>query len=236
MSKALDVSYGAEDITPEWCEKRIAEGYTHLGVNLWAGIDPMPHANRALRHWRGAGGKTIGYFALNSHRNGIDHAEMARGSAGGEWQHLEYVAVDCEVDGITVRQIQEAVDAVVALGGKPIIYTAYWWWKLQFGDPQDFKHLPLWNAIYDGDPDLDFSNYPYGGWTTNSVIMEQYQGTTDLDGVAVDLNVFYDQEDVDVETIIQALHVIWKVADNLETQAKAVKDAVVEIKKVLGIN
>ena len=236
MSKALDVSFGAQEVTPEWCERRIAEGVTHLGVNLWAGLSPMLYAERALRYWREAGGKTIGYFALNAHYSGVAHTDIAYASAGEEWQYLEYVAIDCEVEGITLPKIQEAVDTVTKYGGKPIIYTGYWWWKMEFGNPQDFKHLPLWNALYDGDPDLDFGNYPYGGWTTDSVIMEQYQGTTDLDGVAVDWNVFYDQEDVDVDTIIQALHVIWKVADNLEAQAKSVKDAVVEIKKVLGIN
>ncbi len=89
--------------------------------------------------------------------------------------------------------IRAAVDRVKAMGLTAGIYTAAWWWIPGASNSQEWKDLPLWNANYDLDPDLDVVNY--GGWTVPR--MEQYQGDTTLAGVPyIDLNSFEGTPDV----------------------------------------
>lgn len=110
------------------------------------------------------------------------------------------VWLDCEdvTGGQTVESvlagIREAVSIVEGAGYAAGIYTARWWWVAATDDSHEFVRLPLWNAFYDGEPDLDPAGY--GGWDIPR--MEQYQGDTTLAGVPfVDLDSY---EEVDVIT------------------------------------
>ena len=114
----------------------------------------------------------------------------AKQMCGSFWSELAFVGVDCETPDITEAQIHGMVTAIEAEGLRPVIYTARWWWRDHFGDSQAFKHLPLWNAYYDSDPDIDFPSTAYGGWTLEKVIGEQYAGSVNLAGVTVDRNSF----------------------------------------------
>lgn len=91
------------------------------------------------------------------------------------------------------------------------IYTGGWYWRPYMGDwlgPASEGRL-LWNSYYDGDPDVE--GLPYGGWTKETVAIEQYQGTTDLCGQSVDLNAMYiDPQEAEVadprlDEVIKAL-------------------------------
>lgn len=235
LVKGLDISYDAYKVTPQWCRDRLEEGYTFLIVCLWAGVDSMPWAQRALRYAREAGMETSAYFSINgSHDNVQYHVDKAYLAAGSEWEHLDRVWVGCEIVNIEERHIAQALNSVEAKGKSPGIYTAKWWWDGVFNNPTTFKDYPLWNAHYDNNPDIDFGNYPYGGWTTP--YMKQYQGTTNLDGVSVDLDAMLKVPVNNMDEIVKALHVIWKSAELAEAFAKQTKDAVVEIKVALGIN
>ena len=151
-----------------------------------------PHCKEDLRLARAAGRYTATYTVLDSPQGttAAGAVQKARQVCGDEWEHLSFVAVDCEVDGITIPEIATALAEVERMAQRPIIYTAHWWWVGHFGNPDNFKDVPLWNAYYDQDPDFDFARLPYGGWTIDDVVGEQYTGTTTFAGVEMDRNSF----------------------------------------------
>lgn len=86
-------------------------------------------------------------------------------------------------------QLTAALDEA-ELWGKPVgIYTGRWYWVGHLGNSQEFAERQLWNSWYDNDPDID--GLPYGGWTRESVTIEQYTGTTIIAGQSVDSNAIY---------------------------------------------
>ena len=66
------------------------------------------------------------------------------------------------------------------------IYTSRYKWKEIMRDSQDYSDLPLWDAWYSHEDIDDF--IPYGGW--GRCTMRQYSGSTLLENVLVDLNVY----------------------------------------------
>ena len=132
----------------------------------------------------------------------MDHARFA---CGAEWDYLNFVAVDVEVE-TNKTAIAVALESIRRLGKKTCIYTSKNAWRNTVDNTQSFKSEWLWNAFYDGDPDHDFFLNQYGGFT--KLAGEQYQGTTYLDGIAIDLNDFTaafinegSQEDMDEATV-----------------------------------
>ena len=86
---------------------------------------------------------------------------------------------------LTSPTIRGCIQAVEEYGFRPGIYTAAWWWFPGTSNSTEFSDLPLWNANYDLDPDID--PVDYGGWAVPK--MEQYQPNTSLAGVPmIDLN------------------------------------------------
>ena len=151
-----------------------------------------PRCKDDLRLAREAGLHTATYTVLDSPQGttAAGAVQKARQVCGEEWEHLSFVAVDVEVTGITIPEIATALTEVERMGQRPIIYTAYWFWHDRFGNPDNFKDVPLWNAYYDKDPDFDFAHLPYGGWTVDDVVGTQYEGTTTFAGVEMDRNSF----------------------------------------------
>ena len=169
---------------------------------------PNPYAAGNFANAERAGFRHFAtYAALYPGVPGRGTIQVAKAMCGGYWPRLSFVAVDCETDGITKGQIHEAVGEVQGEGKRPVIYTARWWWRDHFGNPTDFKALPLWNAYYDSDPDIDFATAPYGGWA--GVMGEQYAGTVTLCGVGVDKNsfdeAFIEEDDVTKEEVLAML-------------------------------
>lgn len=66
-------------------------------------------------------------------------------------------------------------------------YSARWWWVPATGNSQLWAGDDWWIADYDGVADLNVFR-PFGGIT--QLTGKQYQGTTDLYGMTVDLSVF----------------------------------------------
>jgi len=192
--KGLDVSFSQTSY--QWWKDRADEGYRVAGQCLWTGgyqnnAQLREVAELNLRCAREAGLLTIGYTNASPWFNtGVSLSETLR-NAGEEWQYLKAVAVDVEIDGLTLASIANmiaAVDDAVPAGVLVPIYSARWFWAGHLGDPHDFADRLIWNAYYDSDLDVDFPSWPYGGFSR--VFGEQYQGTTEIDGVSVDLNVF----------------------------------------------
>lgn len=100
------------------------------------------------------------------------------------WPYLELVAMDAEVSGLTVERIGQWLDAIKDAGGRPWLYTGKWFWR-QLGAPTRPWDVPLWLAEYDIEPG---SVEPLTGWDV--VSGHQFEGTTSLAGLSVDVNVF----------------------------------------------
>ena len=88
-------------------------------------------------------------------------------------------------------------------------------------NPQGCTAYPLWNANYGVTPSLT-PRAPYGGWDTS--VGHQYQDTTSIDGVDVDVSLFdgvwVQGAPVD-DGEVAALHARWAEAAALRAQADA---------------
>lgn len=163
-------------------------------IGAWDGLAQYAAAEATAKNATTAGLLTAGYTALTPSVKGDMAVNIAYAAFGMEAQHLEFMAIDAEIYGITNIHIDAAEKRILALGMRPIIYTAPWFWN----DPRGmngstaFAGLPLWNAHYDGNPDVNFQNAPYGGWVLKKLAGEQYTGTTTYCGVSVDMNTFSD--------------------------------------------
>ena len=87
-----------------------------------------------------------------------------------------------------ISVVQGALNAIAAAGYDNGIYTGYWFWSGYMGNTSALNSYDLWDAHYDGDPNVSTGFVPYGGWST--CLIKQYAGTSTLDGVGnVDLDV-----------------------------------------------
>jgi hypothetical protein len=187
MDHALDVSnysgvFGAEAVA---CWRAL--GYQHLVC----GTQRPEITHRQLEAALG-GGMTVDAYVYLYWRFAI--AEQVRAAfdtiAG---VNVGRLWLDCE-DAPGGRPPHEIVDlisqAASACGQFPHgIYTGRWWWEPNTANSTAFSHLPLWHAEYTPAPSVlpDFAAFQgYGGWTRP--LMWQYQGTTQVCGISVDLN------------------------------------------------
>ena len=193
--KGIDVSFSR--VSPVWCQKRVSEGYRVFVACLWTGgyqskpgIMAVSEAN--LRDAREAGMITAGYLNTNPWWPASTSLNEAKLAAGAEWEKIPIVFNDVEIPAVTEAQIKAHCEAITGAGKRTAIYSARWFWTGPYmGNPQWpwLKDYKIWNAYYDGDPDIDFGKAPWGPWTVADVIGEQYGGT-DIEGVTVDWNTF----------------------------------------------
>ena len=202
--KGLDLSFACPPL--DWWQRRRSDGFEVVFQCLWtggfAGNDGIKAAAETnLRNARMTGFRTVGGYVNASPPTwwplDVQMREI-RANAGGEWTILKRVAVDLEIPGLTLARAEELADALRREGKNVEIvdigYTARWFWVGHMGNSLDPRWLrfKLWNANYDWNPDVDFGAAPYGPWKMTDLVGEQYQGTTQLDGYAVDLNTFID--------------------------------------------
>lgn len=93
-----------------------------------------------------------------------------------------------------INYVQKALNTADAITNQHTgIYTGGWYWKRsnQMANTDVFAKQGrlLWNSFYDNDPDID--GLPYGGWTEDTVAIEQFTGTVDFCGQSVDTNWIY---------------------------------------------
>lgn len=198
MAFALDISNFTEEVTPAEAASLKAAGFdrvivqvvnertlTHrqqIPVLLAAGLEVECY----VYVWFSAGEAFV--------RDRVRWACLEAKAAGAS----DVMWLDCEQsDGDTpgfdyVHQpvspiIRAAVTAVQEQGMQPGIYTAAWWWIPGASNSTEFNYLPLWDAYYDLDPDID--PVDYGGWQAPR--MSQYEGSTAFGTVgSVDLNAY----------------------------------------------
>jgi hypothetical protein len=248
--KALDMSFAAAQVTPAWCEARLAEGYRLLIVDAWLGASRPEGVERALYRWRMAGGLTAAYYVPHAYRPATAHLREAQVSIGAEWEHLQFVAIDVEdirskeqiEMGImpmdeqwNVAHLRESAELVQAHEQRPCIYTGRGQWAA-LGNPTDLSDLPLWDASYGQVPGLAMQP-EYGGWAVR--IGHQHTNTTNVDGLDCDLNLFDEawvlnatqpaqegqqQPSEPAPDEVAALHVRWAEAAALRAQADALNE------------
>lgn len=198
--KAADLSKAStgRELTVQECTDLKASGIELLIVDLFDGAEQNSYANATLINANLAGLHTAGYTALTPSQSGSYAVSMALATLiPSVADLLTFLSIDVELDGLTTDQINGALIETVGRKHRPCIYTAYWYWTSRLGNPNFYRAVPLWNAVYDNDPDVDFSKLPYGGWTEDKLVGEQYQGTTTVPGSSpaydVDYSFFKDE-------------------------------------------
>src|SRR3989304_411867 len=197
--KGLAISFAKPSL--DWWQRRHAEGYRVAFICLGtggyagnAGIKAVAETN--LRNARLAGIE-VGGYANASPPTWWPLATQVmetRNSAGAEWATLKRVAIDVEIPGITLARVEELADALQAEGKDAgVLYTARWFWRGHMANSQNPRWLrwKLWAAQYDGLETMGNLTM-FGPWP--DVVGKQYAGTTQLDGHAVDLNTFKEEE------------------------------------------
>lgn len=146
----------------------------------------------SLRNARDAGLAIAGYALVGDpHFSGRESMDFARAGVPGDlWDALLFVAVDVEVPGYPVVEINYALLRTQELGKPMVVYTNYNSWVNYYGDPPRLPGSLLWNASWDDHPDFDYVRRPFGGWPSTEVIGEQWSGGAYVAGQYVDRDVF----------------------------------------------
>ena len=186
----VDTSYA--DVTLDRAKELRAKGVMAAAQCLWTGAEQPKTRVTNLRNYIAAGIVPMGYISLAAGASGKGHIDMGRqGVPDDLWAQLVLVAVDVELAGIPNKEIRGAVELLLALGKRRCIYTSYGHWTAHQGNDKSFGDCLLWNALWDGDPDMDFERLPYGGWSPPRVVGEQWSGGTMVTGsVLADRNTF----------------------------------------------
>jgi hypothetical protein len=181
-------------LTPEAAAQLRASGELVWWQCLWTGSEQPAYRIENLRIAIAAGMIPLGYISVTWACDGAYHVGQGRAGVPDDlWAALILVPVDVELAGIPWATVRQAVDllATPAYGGKRrAIYSSYQAWVDYLGNPSTFRDCLLVNALWDQDPDIDFANLPYGGWTLAQLVGEQYNGGTEIAGVYVDLDMF----------------------------------------------
>lgn len=189
--RGIDTSY--DDVTLAEARHVREAGFEVGWQCLWTGGEQPPHRVTNLRNYQQAGMILMGYASLPTNATaGAHHVEMARAGVPDDlWTAMCRVVTDVELPGITCTAIRQMLEGFAGLG-KPLrtIYTSLSKWQA-IGNPLEFGDTDLINASWDSDEDMDFEHHPYGPWTVDKVIAEQYTGGSDVLGVYADKDAFY---------------------------------------------
>lgn len=181
-------------LTPQAAEDLRAAGELVWWQCLWTGAEQPANRIENLRIAVTAGLIPMGYISLAAGVGGRWHLEHGRAGVPDDlWQALVLVVVDVELPAIAGMAVRDAVEALATpeYGAKRrAIYTSYHAWVDLMGNPTTFTDCLLVNALWDQDPDIDFAGLPYGGWTLEQLVGEQFNGGTEIAGVYVDLDMF----------------------------------------------
>lgn len=137
-------------------------------VYPWLGGDTAQRTRQALEA-----------FGPLSARIWVDAEDNGHGASGLP-NPAEYPAA------LVIEKIEACFSVLDAAAFPSGYYGARWWHLPATDDYQGWAHRPLWVADYDGVDDLRVWGR-FGGW--NIAHAKQYQGTTPLAGILVDLNV-----------------------------------------------
>lgn len=189
LVEAVDVSKYTGDIDPRrWTRAR------HAGVGLaivgaWHSTSGNTNAEDQLRDSRESGMTTAAYVVLNN-RDGVTACAKAKSFCGKEWDHLSFVALDCELSSMTPSSLFGAVKALRTANKRIVIYTYWSFWHNEYDNSVEVRDIPLWDARPDHDnSSLDWGHHsPYGGWTKRTG--KQYKADDKSLGFLCDRSIF----------------------------------------------
>lgn len=190
----VDVSY--DDVSEQDARLLFAAGVRVFGQCLWTAREQPPPRVTNLRNASKAGLLIVGYISVNGSRPGAWHVTQARAGVPDDlWSQLVLRPIDVELNGIPNTTIEDALRRNAEEGGswlgeRRAIYTSFGHWTGQQQNTQAFRDCLLWNASWDNNPDIDYASLPYGGWTLQQVVGEQWSGGTNVQGVFADRNSF----------------------------------------------
>jgi hypothetical protein len=128
--------------------------------------------------------------------DGVWHMERGREHVPDDlWEKMIFVAPDVELPDIREGEILAAAIWVEDHhDGLVPIYTNYNSWTTKIiprnSSLLSRKGFLLWNALWDGAPDVDYPSLRFGGWEDDQVVGEQWSGGTYVGGQFVDRNTF----------------------------------------------
>jgi hypothetical protein len=158
----------------------------------WTGSQSPQEADVNLRIAKEQGLEVAAYASLTRYGTGQWHMEKAVRALSTEMKSkLRFLAVDVELQGIRASAIRDAVRYVQDQSHLPaVIYTSYNAWRnyVVWDIPDTFGWTYLWNANWDGNPDIDFPSLSFGRWEYDKVAIEQWSGGTMQCGQYVDRN------------------------------------------------
>lgn len=190
--RGLDASF--DRLTDETATKLRAAGYKVFAQALWTGrVTPevaQDNLRVALRHEF----IPVGYISLAGATPGDWHIDRGRAAVNdATWDALALAPVDVELKGIPKYCVTDALRRTRRLGKRDCIYTSWHAWVDFMDNTTAFADALLWNALWDEDEDFDFPSLPYGGWTIDKVVAEQYTGGRDVLGIYADKDVFVEE-------------------------------------------
>lgn len=184
MATALDVSQYAGEISKAKFEDAKRADVSRVVVAL----NDLPLAKRQIANAQAAGLEVQVYIYLYF---AYDVGVRVRGALEAiKDMGVKFVWIDCEDEQHSLDESQlrskvlQAVSAAQSMGYQVGIYTGAWWWNKHMKSITSFKHLPLWDAYWDKDPDIDPPRY--GGWAETT--MSQHTADTYYAGIWCDIN------------------------------------------------
>lgn len=213
VSEAVALRAGADGIEGTGDDVKLVI----TGLTYWSPCSQEPRVNGnsadSLKNVQTAGIDSAGYFLVSPHESGRQAVDRAMASVPREvWDKLEFVAVDFEVPtecypqfAVPYETIVDASNRLIELGKcvqwydgtcRSVIYTSCGEWtsRLDNGTRPKPPNSLLWNASWDGNPDIDYARCQFGGYTVDEVLIEQYNGGTMIAGVHVDSNTYVVRE------------------------------------------
>jgi len=146
-----------------------------------------------LRNASMAGMKILGYIVLPSGagaESGLQAVEMGRSGVPKDlWDRLLFVEADVELP-MQLASIRNMVNRLAEWGKGKVIYTNYSTWANVLNNPKSFTDCLLHNANWHNAPNIAFASLPFGGWTIQQVLAEQWSGGTYVQGQFADRNTF----------------------------------------------
>lgn len=180
----VDGSNYTGTLTPRMCHDLKQAGYVGMIIQAITGFNGQTFTRQQLQMCLDQGLRIQGYvWSFGS----VDVASRLRMFDGFR---IEALWLDVEDDASTVRTVNRDLALCDAYMGRPTgVYSGKWMFDRKgWSKHRYWADRLLWNAVYDGVPDVNYGFVPYGGWTSQAI--KQFAGTSSIGSLQqVDLNV-----------------------------------------------
>lgn len=197
LEDAVDMSKWGGDFTDAEAQEMKANGIKTVIVATGPGgygTQAKQQADTAHRN----GLRLEAYYFIEWGKDPDWWIKAGKEALGEASQYVERVWIDVEDVSNPFPGLVEAIAYISAfvqsahawyMQAEVGICTARWYWAdpKYMNNVSNFSFMDLWNAWYDGDPDMD--GLPYGGWNVSAI--EQFGGTQIVAGQSVDINKIY---------------------------------------------